>query len=62
MKETLALIIAIIKIIVTIVLIYWFIRYAVSAIEFFNDGCDFFKSVSTTAPTAMATNILPHLW
>lgn len=53
MKEIFALIIAIVRVIVAIILTYWAIKYAMSAVKFFNEGYDFFKSVST--------NIPPHL-
>lgn len=60
-KEVLALIIAIARIAVAIVLMYWAIKYAMSAIKFFNAGYDSFKSVTSFFLTAISAKTPLHL-
>lgn len=54
MKEIVALIIAIVRVIVAIILTYWTIKYAMSAV-------DFFKTYSANAVIAVALKNPPHL-
>ena len=54
MKEIVALIIAIVRVIVAIILTYWAIKYAMSAV-------DFFKTYSANAVIAVALKNSPHL-
>lgn len=54
MKEILTLIIAIVRIVVSIIFVYWMIKFAMSAVDFFN-------SYSAVNLTAVSAKTLRHL-
>ncbi len=55
MKEILTLIIAIVRIVVSIIFVYWMIKFAMSAVDFFN-------SYSAVNLTAVSAKTLQHLY
>lgn len=54
MKEILTLIIAIVRIVISIIFVYWMINFAMSAVDFFN-------SFSAVNLAAVSAKTLQHL-